>query len=95
MSTKTLKRVENVVFVTSEVIEGVEFEFLARVEPFGGLAFEEVSGACQARGSTVPLPNSVEQSVQLFERAIDVFEIDVNTTLNIFVGKCFPLIFNS
>ena len=72
---------EGVSLVTSAVIDDQGFDFL---EHGVGLVFEEVRELCEQRGSLVPLPKSVNQSEELFEKATEVFETN---SLRIFIGK--------
>ena len=94
MSAKASRQVENVGFVTSDVINGLEFEFLFSD---GGLNFDEVIEVCEALGSTIALPNSIDQSESLFFRVVEVFEIlgEGLDNLGIFIGNVFPLNSNS
>ena len=86
MGTKALVQVEDVVLVTSAVIDNDGFDFLETAEP--GLVFEEVRELCDRRGSIVPLPKSISQSEELFNRSTEVFETD---SLSFFIGNLFCL----
>ena len=88
MGTKILKQVENVFLVASDVIDGEGFDFLEVDDPGGefeeGLVFEEVRDLCEELGSIVPLPKSINQSENLFQRSTEVFQ---SNSLSIFIGK--------
>ena len=83
VNTMALNQTQGVSFVTSAVIESDGFDFL---ETGVGLVFEEVRELCEGRGSLVPLPKSINQSEDLFERATEVFETD---SMFFFIGKSF------